>query len=321
MSVVITGLGTAVAGVDGPADLVAATRVGPGADPVDRLTGRGLRYKDRATKLALCAAGDALAHAGLLREPGLAVAGDSMGVVVSSNFGNVDTIARCSRTIAEKTYAGTSPMALPGTASNVTAAALAIWYGLRGANLTLCDGAASGLDAVHWARLLVRSGRVERVLVVGVEPNNDAVRHFVESSNVDSSWLLDGAGALIVESAEAAAARGAAGYATIGPYARAGDDESAVAAVRRALPGPVGLFCPPEDVGQATVDATARQNLGAVLGRCSGALGVLQCVAGTAWLDAGGVGLVLAGAGCAPRDDACAALILSPPAPSPRNQS
>jgi 3-oxoacyl-[acyl-carrier-protein] synthase II len=305
--VVITGLGTALAGVEAAADLL---RTGPlpagAADPTARLTGRGLRYKDRATKLALCAAGAALADAGLPHDPGLAVPGESVGVVVSSNFGNVDTICAAVDTLSTQGYLGTSPMALPATASNVTAAAVAIRYGLRGANLTLCNGPTSGLDAVHWARLLVAAGRVRRVLVVGVEPANPAVRHLVPGDE----RLLDGAVALVVESASAAAERSARVDARLGGYARTADHTGAVAAVR-ADSRPIGLWCVPD--WAPWTDTVTAHDLTARYGRCSGALGVLQCVAGTAWLRAGGAGAVLASAGGDPHhgDDAAAALVLT----------
>ena len=136
---VITGLGTAVRGLDGPAGLLGPLPAGhrSAADPVSRLTGRGLRYKDRATKLAMAAARDALAEAGLTDPAGEpTVPGESTGVVASTNYGNCDTVCETVATIAESTYLATSPMLLPATSSNVVASWVAITHGLRGANLT-----------------------------------------------------------------------------------------------------------------------------------------------------------------------------------------
>lgn len=305
--VVVTGVATAVAGVDGPARLLDPTAVQPGEDPVRRLTGRGMRYRDRATKLAFCAAQDALAHAGMCSEPDGGGPDDTTGIVVSSNFGNVDTIAQCADTIAAQTYAATSPMLLPATASNVTAAALAIRHGLRGANLTLCDGPTSGLDAVDWARILIGSGRVQRMLVVGVEPANPVVAHLLKTSGFDVDRVLDGAAALVVESAPAAAGRGATALATVGAYANGGSHDAVVATARRSAPGPLGLWLAPEAAVGDTVGAGATRDIGALLGHCSGALGVLQCAAAVAWLGAGGAGPVLATVG---DDTSTAALLL-----------
>ncbi|MFP3989093.1 beta-ketoacyl synthase N-terminal-like domain-containing protein [Streptomyces sp. E11-3] len=318
---VITGLGTAVRGVAGPADLLAPLPEGHEdvPHPVTRLTGRGLRYKDRATKLAMVAARDALHAAGLVDEQGEPLLpGESTGVVVSTNYGNVDTVCETVQTIADDTYLGTSPMLLPATSSNVVASWLAITHGLRGANLTLCNGPASGIDAVDWARLLVAAGRVERVLVVGVEPDNAAVRHVAESET-----LFDGAAALVVESARSAAGRGAPMLAELGPYARRGDHTAAVASVRDRSAQAVGLWCVPEHPEGIEAPAPALgvsvgtaqiQDLAARFGPASGALGVLQTVAATAWLataDDGAAALLSSGTGDAGGDDAASALILA----------
>lgn len=310
VDVVVSGVGVAVSGVAGPDDLLRRTPVSGGDDPARRLTGKGLRYKDRATRLALCAGRDALADAGLLPEPGLTVPGETVGVVVSSNYGNVDTICDTVRTIADETYVGLSPMALPATASNVIGSWLAIWFRLRGANLTMCNGPTSGLDAVNWARLLVLAGRVDRVLVVGVEPVNAPVRHLVTGDAEDTDTrLFDGAAALVLESADAVRDRGVEALAEVGPYARKLDQPAAMAAIRRTDPGPVDMWFGAGAGGPAGMTEETTYDLTAYHGHCSGALGVLQCVAGTAWLSGNDRGAVLAsvdGDGA----DAAAALLL-----------
>ncbi|MBT2491892.1 beta-ketoacyl synthase [Streptomyces sp. ISL-96] len=325
--IVVTGLGAAVRGLHAPEELLKPSAAGgPGTDPVGRLTGRGLRYRDRATKLAMVAGRDALASAGLTgADGGLTVPSQSVGTVVSTNFGNVDTVCETVETIARESYLGTSPMLLPATSSNVVASWLAITHSLRGANLTLCNGRTSGLDAVNWARLLVGSGRVERVLVAGVEPDNPAVRHLAP----EQTEFFDGAAALVVESVESAASRGVRPLAELGPYARRAGHAGAVADVREQDPRTIGLWCVPEHpegIGAPapTLGAGAGtaqvHDLSQLFGPSSGALGVLQCVAATAWLDsadssgrdAGSVVLATAGTGDAGQDDAAAALILAP---------
>ncbi|MEU2426271.1 beta-ketoacyl synthase N-terminal-like domain-containing protein [Streptomyces sp. NPDC007851] len=333
---VITGLGTAVRGVTGPEGLLGPLppdhRRAP--DPVSRLTGRGLRYKDRATKLAMVAARDALRAAALTDAAGgLTVPGVSVGVSASTNYGNVDTVCETVRTIAAESYLATSPMMLPATSSNVVASWVAITHGLRGANLTLCNGPTSGLDAVNWARLLIAAGRVERMLVVGVEPDNPAVRHVTDASEADPDGtggapdLFDGAVALVIESSASAGARGVRPLAAVGPYARRGTHTAAVAEVRDRRPGPVGLWCVPEHPDGvrapapglgAAVGSAPVCDLAALHGATSGAHGVLQCAAAAVWLDArhgadDDMVLVSAGTGDAGGQDAGAALILTLP--------
>ncbi|MFJ2933187.1 beta-ketoacyl synthase N-terminal-like domain-containing protein [Streptomyces sp. NPDC087219] len=325
--VVISGLGTALAGVSGPGALLGAGGPADGPDPVSELRGPGLRYKDRATKLALAAAERALRDAGLLDADGSVADGSGadrsdFGVVVSTNWGNVDTVCDTSATIRERGYAATSPMLLPNTASNVTASWVAITHGLRGANMTLCNGPTSGLDAVHWARNLIASGRLTRALVIGVEPVNAPVERLVGGGG-DDVRLLDGAVALVAEAEEAVPARGGRSLAAVGPYARRSGLAAAVSEVRRHETAPPGLWYLPEaplgTVAPAHPDpgSVPTHDLSARFGRCSGALGVLQCVAATAELARTGHPSVLtsAGHGTEPGrpgtgDDAAAALLL-----------
>jgi 3-oxoacyl-[acyl-carrier-protein] synthase II len=278
--VVVTGAGIAVRGLGSPAELLAGGPADPAApDPVDSLTGRGLRYKDRATRLGMVAARAALADAGLLEVVTPATPDDSFGVVTSSNFGNLDTVCQAVRTIDEHTYLGTSPMMLPATSSNVTASWLAITHGLRGANVTLCNGPTSGLDAVRWARLLITAGRVTRVLVVGVEPDLPEVRHVVDDGG---GALFDGAAAIVLERGDLPATAGAGIRAGIGRYAKCRRAVDAIDAVSPRT-GRIGLRLGP---GESAVDAEVC-DLASALPPASGALGVLQVAAATAWLRGG----------------------------------
>lgn len=313
--VVITGVSVLVPGADTPAALAA----GPGAAgrPVapEVLVGRkGLRYKDRATQLAYCLASGALMDTGLLDEDGLTVLGTSIGVVASSNFGNLDTVVRVLDTIRAQTVMATSPMDLPNASSNVVASSVAIRFGLRGPNLMVCNGATSGLDAVHWAATVIASGRVDRVLVIGVEPDNDPVRRLLG----DGRRGLDGGAAVVVESAEAAGLRSADVRAVYGGYAMADGVRSCV----ESLTGPDGPAPVRWQVPQATSDSlpddllpgVPRVGFGAGLGEASGALGVLQCAAATGWFDEGGKGPVYSVAGAGPWGATSGVRLLDPSA-------
>ncbi|MFI8894979.1 beta-ketoacyl synthase N-terminal-like domain-containing protein [Streptomyces paradoxus] len=281
-TVVVSGAAVLLPG----ADTVAALAGGPlpgGApvEPADHVGRKGLRYKDRATQLGYALTAAALGDAGLLGEDGLTVPAATTGIVASSNFGNLDTVARALDTLREETVTGTSPMDLPNASSNVIASSAAIRYGLRGPNLMVCNGETSGLDAVHWAATMIAAGRAERFLVLGVEPDNEVVRRLLGGGRA-----VDGGAALVLEARVAATARDATVRAVLGPYRRAADA--------------------PREPGN--------WELPAHLGSASGAFGVLQVAAAVGWFDAGRREPVRAVTGGSDHDAGADLLLLAPEA-------
>jgi 3-oxoacyl-[acyl-carrier-protein] synthase II len=278
LDVVVTGVGLAVPGLAGPADLLGDHRPG-GFDPATGLQGRQMRHKDRASRLALRAVEYALDDAGLLdQQGGFAADGDRAAISVSSNLGSLESVCEFADTIAERTVTGLSPLGLPKTSSNVIAGAIAIEYRLRGPNLTLCNGETSGLDALFWAAMLIAAGRAESALVVGVEPAGSIVERFVGAP------VVDGAAAVLLEPAEAARARAAQPRAALAGYQRGGNVDSVVAHVTKAATAPLGLYLTDGPSVREISDLVPVLDLSGLLGVCSGALGVLQCAAAVARL-------------------------------------
>ncbi|MEE1807625.1 beta-ketoacyl synthase N-terminal-like domain-containing protein [Streptomyces sp. BE133] len=290
-----------------------------GFDPATGLSGRELRHKDRASRLALRAAEFALHDAGLTdADDAFTGAADATAVVVSTNLGNADSVCEATDTIATAGVMGLSPLGLPQTSSNVIAGWVAIRYRLRGPNLTVCNGVTSGLDALAWARNFIVAGRAEAAVVVGVEPANDVVTKVLGEQSTDAAV------AVVLEPADTAASRGARPRATITGYARARDLAAVLACAGLSEEEPVGLWLA-DEAGAASAGeghllaATRRIDLESQLGPLAGALGVLQCAAAAAHLEGGANGNVLATAG-GPRDDATAALLLTPPVTRPSTQ-
>jgi 3-oxoacyl-[acyl-carrier-protein] synthase II len=277
----ITGVGWAVAG--------------PDFDPQTALTGKGMRHKDRASRFALRAAQRALEDAGLLGAPELCGA----AVVLSSNFGNLETVCDFMTTIAAGGSSGVSPMGVPHLSSQIAAVWVALDHGIQGPNLTLCNGASGGLDAVAWARNLIVLGRATAALVIGVEPDTPPVARLHRES-AGTNWI-DGAVCLVIELTRHAAGRGARIRAEIAGYGRGDDERSAVRAA----------------------GATAIRRLGGEpaerFGRCSGALGVVQCAMALEQMDGEAV-LAVAGAGTGESDGtSVSALVLTPPGGGPHD--
>ncbi|MBH1934185.1 beta-ketoacyl synthase [Streptomyces sp. AV19] len=338
---------------------------------------RALRFKDRATRLAVAAAGAALTDAGLLDDGALTVPGADVGVVVSSNLGSLDTVCRVAGALDRVGPTALRTVDLPNAGSNAAASNVAIRYGLHGINLMLCNGVTSGLDAVGWAEPALAAGRARYMVVVGVEPADGVVCQLMGGVR-----MLDGAAALVLELPATARERGRRARAVLKGYARRRDAATAIKAV--AAPGTrFGLWLPPEsavdgtgstlaesgrsavtrqfrpapsengsewpgagrvprragaavprvgagrtprreaDVAglpgrdpcpRATPPAAVVHDLGRTLPSASGAFGVFQCVAATAWFAAGppdGVPLTaLAVAGGGSADDAASAVLL-----------
>ncbi|MDJ0382289.1 beta-ketoacyl synthase N-terminal-like domain-containing protein [Streptomyces sp. G-G2] len=273
MSVAVSGVAVALPGAADPRALLRPAV--PGAAPVDAaaLIGKkGLRFKDRATRLGLHLAYAALTDAGFLDGWEPTVPGERVGVVVSSNLGNADTVCRAVETIAKESTSALSPMDTPNASSNIIASETAIRFGLRGPNLTVCNGRTSGLDAVRWAALMLRSGRADHMVVTGVEPDNEVTRRLVDGP------VADGGAALVLSRTPTASAK-----ALLGPLVRTSRPEDTVARLSGPVPG-AGLWLTPEtgpDSGSAlrlTLDGW---------GELSGALGVVQCAAAAGWFAQG----------------------------------
>lgn len=338
MQAVMTAVGLALPGAGTPAELLLpAPPEAPPVDPAALIGKKGLRYQDRATQLALCAADDALRRAGLLTGPAeapprgtvdgaprrnvLTVPAESVAVVASSNLGNLDTVQEVVQVVARTGSSRlTSPIVTPRLSSNVVASETAIRFTCRGPNLMLCNGPASGLDAVFWAMTLLAAGRAEHVLVVGVEPATTAAGELLGEDRV-----IDAAVALVLERPERALARGATVLARLGRYLRTGDPQSCVAALSGRSPaagaGPVApervtvaAWTGPEGhhAADGLLPGVLRYAPAEGRGTASGALGVLQCATAAGHFGAGGQGPFLAVAGSA-ADDATAGLLLHRP--------
>ena len=294
--IAITGIGIEVPGLDDMAGLLdhrplPDTRV---FEPARKLGRKGLLYKDAATKLALCSVHDALTRAGLPVRDLHAAA--PTGVVVSSNLGNLDTVCKVIDALYAGSTADLSPMDAANASSNVIASSIAIRFGCRSLNLMMCSGATSGLDALFVAANALKTRRAERMIVVGVEPQNDVVRQLAAASLNDARTspaglpLGEGAACVILETLTAARQRHAAIHGVIDGYVYQKPEEAP-----RAMPRP-DLWLTPNQawpsmraLGDALRETWETEpptcDLSCALGELYGALGVFQSVAACCWLD------------------------------------
>jgi beta-ketoacyl-acyl-carrier-protein synthase II len=233
----------------------------------DAELGRGAsRRLDRYTHLALIAADEALAQAGLVvdGESTTDVDWDRAGVLLGSGIGGAETWQEEYPRFISKGAGRVSPMFVPKMLSNTAAGMISIRSGARGPNMTVNTACAAGASAVHLARDLIRSGTADLVIAGGVEAGITglAVSAFAQmgalSKNPEAAYasrpfdvdrdgfvMGEGAGILVLESRDHAERRGATPLALVAGAGASADAHhqtappedggGAILAMRRAL--------------------------------------------------------------------------------------
>ncbi|WP_254898068.1 beta-ketoacyl synthase [Kitasatospora sp. NA04385] len=243
-------------------------------DPLSVLPAPETRLVDRYIVMAMRAAADALTDAGI--EVGRDVDPYRIGVILSGN-GGLATLEGQVVLRTERGRLGVSPYLLPAMLPNMSAARVAIRHGIRGYSSSISTACAAGAQSVGEGLRLLRADEAD-VVVVGcseaplfptlvdtfgnaralargwVDDPTGASRPFDRRRN--GLVLGEGAGVLVLERAEHADARGAAGYADVlgwgatndahHPTTPRPDGAGAAACMRQALrsagvgPGDIG---------------------------------------------------------------------------------
>jgi len=107
--------------------------------------------------------------------------------------------------VRQQTPRFVSPIHFPQTVGNYIAGALARAYDIRGPNLTLASGAASGVDAIVEGCTFITSGRADIVLAGGTEPLTEALAGGFGPSDIR---LSEGACLFVLETSRHASERG-----------------------------------------------------------------------------------------------------------------
>ncbi|HJE60860.1 MAG TPA: beta-ketoacyl-ACP synthase II [Nocardiopsis listeri] len=197
-------------------------------EPSEKLPRPRLRRLDRTQQFALIAAQEAWDHAGAPEVDPL-----RLGVVVSSGIGGILTILEQYDTFREKGWKRVSPFTVPMLMPNSPAAAVALEFTARAGAHAPVSACASSAEAIANAVDMIRAGRADVVIAGGTEaaihPLNIASfasMRALSTRNDDPQgasrpWdaqrdgfvMGEGAGILVLESAEHAAKRGAKVYA------------------------------------------------------------------------------------------------------------
>ncbi|AVH55799.1 MULTISPECIES: beta-ketoacyl-ACP synthase II [Streptomyces] len=182
------------------------------------------RRTDRSTQFALVAAREAWQDAGAPRtDP------DRLGVVLASGLGGVTSLLDSYDTLRERGPRRVSPHTVPMFMPNGPAAQVGLEFGARAGVHATASACASGAEAIGHAIRLIRSGAADVVIAGGAEApihplpmaafanmmalskRNDAPERASRpyDKGRDGFVMGEGAGVLVLESAEHAAARGA----------------------------------------------------------------------------------------------------------------
>ena len=194
---------------------------------MDRVEARKL---DRCQQLALIAAREAWADSA---QP--EIDPERLGIAFATGIGGIVSLLDNYDTLLSRGWTRVSPMSVPQLMPNGAAAWVGLDLGAKAGIHTPVSACASGAEAIGYALEMIRSGRADVVVAGGTEAcihpitvaafaamralstRNDDPTHASRPYDLgrDGFVMGEGAGALVLESAEHAAARGARVYAEV----------------------------------------------------------------------------------------------------------
>ncbi len=247
------------------------------------------RFQDRTAILALAAAREAIARAGLEA----ADFGPRCGVVVGSGFGGAETLERNYVRFVEAPAERSDPMAIPKIMTSSPASWIGMEWKATGPTFCISTACASATQSIALAADLIRAGVIDRCIAGGAESLLvDGVFAAWEAMHVMTTGVCrpfsrertgmvlgEGAGIVVLEAPEAARARGATVLAELVGQANTSDaadllrpdPAGATACVRGAVassgfdPARIG-YCNAHGTGTIANDVTEAQALREVFG-------------------------------------------------------
>ncbi|GGQ46227.1 beta-ketoacyl-[acyl-carrier-protein] synthase family protein [Streptomyces asoensis] len=215
-------------------------------EPLEVIPRPQARKLDRSAQFALIAAQEAWKDAGFTGKAGTVapdadasdgglgdVDPDRLGAVIASGIGGVTTLLDQYDVLKEKGVRRVSPHTVPMLMPNSPSANVGLLVGARAGVHTPVSACASGAEAIGYAIEMIRTGRADVVVAGGTEAaihplpiaafgnmmamskNNDDPQGASRPYDIarDGFVMGEGAGVIVLESAEHAARRGARVYA------------------------------------------------------------------------------------------------------------
>jgi 3-oxoacyl-[acyl-carrier-protein] synthase II len=255
-------------------------------DPSEVLPRVQARRMDRAEQVAVIAAREAWAHAGLAVEKGEEPKVDPVrvAVVVGTGIGGVTTLLDQDDLLETEGLRKVTPLVVPMLMPNGPAALISLEIGAQGGVHSPASACATGAEAMAWAYRLLKAGEVDVVLAGGAEAciAPITVAGFVQARTLsqrndapelasrpfdtgrDGFVLGEGAGVMVLERSEFAEARGATVHGrlagiglTSDAYHITGPDPEGTGQARAMLAAVRTAGLEPSDVGHVNCHATS----------------------------------------------------------------
>ena len=232
-------------------------------EPGDFMAAKEARRSDRFVQLAIAAGALALADAGWEAsappcDPAI------VGCVIGSGIGGMGTFERSCDELRERGPERVSPLAIPLIMGNAASGVLAMRHVLRGPVFGVMSACASGAHAIGTAAQLIFSDQAEAVIAGGAEATLTplaraafAAMDATSPSGVsrpfdarrDGFVMGEGAGVLVLESAELARERGARMLGEVLGYGASADAHHLTAPTPSGESAAVAIVHALEDAG------------------------------------------------------------------------
>jgi 3-oxoacyl-[acyl-carrier-protein] synthase II len=211
-------------------------------NPDDWMEPKEQRKVDKFIVYAMCAAKQALEHAGW--KPTTPDEQNTTGVMIGAGIGGVEGIADTAITLHERGPRRVSPFFIPGRIINLASGYVSIAHGLKGPNSAVVTACSTGSHAIGDAGRMIALGDADVMVAGGSESPvnrislagfaalralstgfNDAPTRASRPYDKDRDGFVmgEGAGVVVLEEYEHAKARGATIYAELVGYGMSGD--------------------------------------------------------------------------------------------------
>jgi 3-oxoacyl-[acyl-carrier-protein] synthase II len=205
------------------------------------VSAKDARRFDRCTRLALAAAEQAVADAGLDEAPD----GDRIGVAIGTSIGGIETLLTAHDVLREHGARRLSPFMVPMCLPNMSSGYVSMVWGLRGPIRCPVGACATGAQAIGTAMRMIERGEADAVVAGGTDAailpvvvaafaamralssRNGEPERASRPFDLDRDGFVigEGAGVLVLESLERATARGARPRAALLGFGEAADAE------------------------------------------------------------------------------------------------